>query len=375
MSSVYTPGLTVTEGTVITRERRLPLSGHVTVTTGETLHWNSTVARTELPGRVELINVAGKLGLDPAEVEKALLVKVGEPIQKDQPLARNRGFFGFFPATLTSPITGFLESVSGITGQVVLRCPPQPVEVKAYIDGVVEQVIEGEGVIVRSFGALIQGIFGIGGETSGPLRVVVSKPEQEMNPEMLTAEHKGCVLVGGPRVSRPFLERAIELGVGAVLAGGMDDQDLRDFLGYDLGVAITGSEDKGITVILTEGFGPLPISEKTFTILRKLEGQQASVSGATQIRAGVIRPEIIVPRLDAAQGWQQLEIQEESGSLELGTRVRIIREPHFGSFASIVGLPHEPQLIPSEAKVRVAELELPDGTRITLPRANLERIG
>ena len=74
-------------------------------------------------------------------------------------------------------------------------------------------------------------------------------------------------------------------------------------------------------------------------------------------------------------GEEQLEVQEESGALEIGKRVRIIREPHFGSFASIVGLPPEPQMIPSEAKVRVADLELPDGTRITLPRANLERAG
>ena len=51
MSSVYTPGLTVTEATVIIRERRLPLSGQVTVSHGEALHWDSTVARTDLPAR------------------------------------------------------------------------------------------------------------------------------------------------------------------------------------------------------------------------------------------------------------------------------------------------------------------------------------
>ena len=373
MSAVYTPGLTVTESTVVLRERRLPLPGQVLVQAGQRVDHNTVVARTELPGRIELVNVAGKLGLDASEINQALQVPVGGAIEKDQPLAKNRGFFGFFPATLKSPITGKVESASTITGQVLLRCPPQPVEVAAYIDGLVEEVLEGQGVIVRSFGALIQGIFGIGGEACGRLQFLVEGPHADLDPGVLLAEHKGKIVVGGSLVTRAFLERAVEVGVVAVLAGGIEDQDLRDFLGYDLGVAITGSEEKGITVIVTEGFGRIPMGQRTFEILKKFEGERASVSGATQIRAGVIRPEIIVPRLQG--DWQQETVAEETGALEIGTRVRIIREPNFGSFARIVELPQEPQIIPTEAKVRVATLELEDGSRLTLPRANLERVG
>ena len=371
--SVYTPGLSVCEATVLQRERRLPLPGQVTVQVGHKVSHDTVVARTELPGRVEMINVAGKLGLDPSEVTRALLVPVGQSIEKHQNLAKNRGFFGLFPATLVSPISGRVESISNITGQALLRCPPQPVEVRAYIDGIVDQVMEGEGVVVRSFGALIQGIFGIGGETSGELRLLVSGPDQDLPVSCLSPDHRGAVVVGGRLVTRSFLEEAARLGVAAVIAGGMDDADLRDFLGYDLGVAITGSEDKGITVILTEGFGPLPVSERTFALLRKLEGRRASVSGATQIRAGVIRPEIIVPDLHGS--WETQERVQETGALEVGSQVRIIREPHFGSFATVVELPHEPQPIPTEAKVRVAGLKLADGSMVMLPRANLERVG
>lgn len=373
MSAVYTPGLTVTEGVVLLRERRLPLPGQVAVEAGARVSHDTVVARTELPGRVELVNVAGKLGLDASEINQALQVPVGAAIVKDQPLAKNKGFFGFFPATLNSPITGKVESASSITGQVLLRCPPQPVEVMAYIDGLVDQVLPGQGVVVRSFGALIQGIFGIGGETSGELRFLVGEPHHQLDPASLKADHKGCIIVGGALVTRAFLERAVEVGVGAVIAGGINDQDLRDFLGYDLGVAITGSEEKGITAIVTEGFGSIPMSDRTFHILKKFQGQRASVSGATQIRAGVIRPEIIVPRLEGE--WEQQLVVEETGALEIGTRVRIIREPNFGCFAHIVELPHEPQDIPTEAKVRVATLKLEDGSLLTLPRANLERVG
>ncbi len=57
-----------------------------------------------------------------------------------------------------------------MTGQVIIREPPIPVEVDAYIDGVVSEVMPSEGVVVESEGAFLQGIFGVGGETIGPLR-------------------------------------------------------------------------------------------------------------------------------------------------------------------------------------------------------------
>ena len=37
------------------------------------------------------------------------------------------------------------------------------------------------------------------------------------------------------------------------------------------------------------------MAERTFSLLKSLEGKTASINGATQIRAGVIRPEVIVP--------------------------------------------------------------------------------
>ncbi len=71
-----------------------------------------------------------------------------------------------------APTDGTLESVSTVTGQAILREPPIPVEVDAYVDGVVVDVHEGQGVTVETRGTFIQGIFGIGGETSGTLHVV-----------------------------------------------------------------------------------------------------------------------------------------------------------------------------------------------------------
>ena len=67
-------------------------------------------------------------------------------------------------------------------------------------------------------------------------------------------------------------------------------------LGYDLGVAITGHEDIRPTLIITEGFGQIAMAGRTYELLAANAGRRASANGATQIRAGVLRPEIIIPQ-------------------------------------------------------------------------------
>jgi hypothetical protein len=54
--------------------------------------------------------------------------------------------------------------------------------------------------------------------------------------------------------------------------------------------------------------------------------------------------------------------------------VRIIRQPNFGRIGKVTALPVELQDIETEAKVRVLEVELDDGRRVLLPRANVEII-
>ncbi|MBQ7503364.1 hypothetical protein IJT93_11780 [bacterium] len=374
MSSAYVPGLTVSDFMELKLERRLPLKGKVVVKVGQKVSWNTVVANTLLPGRVELVNVASKLGIAPEEVLQAMRRKEGEAFEKDELLAQSKGLWGFFKSNLYSPITGTLESVSEVSGLAVLRAPASPVEVNAYVNGEIAEVMEDEGVVVRTQGAFLQGIFGIGGESAGEICMFCKSPSEETDINALSREHCGKILIGGSYTTCAFLKKAVECGVKAVVVGGISDRDLKDFLGYDLGVAITGSEQVGLTLILTEGFGRINMAERTFRLLQANSGRWASVSGATQIRAGVIRPEIIIPLSERPERSENAEKAEGVKGLAVGAAVRLIREPHFGELAEVVSLPPEPELIPTGAKVRVAELKLEGGEVMRLPRANLELI-
>ena len=371
MAHAYTPGLKVLENTSVEKERRLPLKGEVLVDKGTDVSPEKIVARTHLPGNVQMVNVANLLNVDAQDVPGFMLIDIGKNVSKDDLLAETKGLFGLFKSEVKSPVDGVVESVSNVTGQVVIREAPVPVEVDAYMNGNVSEIMDKEGVVITSNAVFIQGIFGMGGENRGNLRVLVNDREDELNEEMITADMKGSVIVGGSYISLKAFKKAISVGVSAVVVGGFNYHDLKEILGYTLGVAITGSEDIGTSIILTEGYGKIPMGSRSFDILKKHDGNFTSVNGATQIRAGVIRPEIVIP-INNVDDLDSNVKKNEMGITE-GSLVRVIRSPYFGQIGTVKALPHELHKMESETMVRVAEVEIND-QKFVIPRANLEMV-
>ena len=381
MTHAYTPGLRLAEKIRIRKSRNLPLPGDVIVKKGDTVKSSDVVARTNLPGKVHSVNVVNRLAILPGDLRKYMLKKEGESVQKDELIAETMPFIKMFKSICLSPITGNIETISDITGQVLLREPPKPVQISAYIDGRVVEIIEKEGVVIETYATFIQGIFGIGGETTGELQIVADSPDDIVEPEDLNETHKGKIIICGSIIYYNAIQKALDIGVKGIVVGGIRDKDINELLGYDLGIAITGSEDINITLIITEGFGQIRMAQKTFDILKHREGSMASINGATQIRAGVVRPEIIIPYNNEYTDKASETITEgesstndESGGISTGDSIRIIRNPHFGKIGKVKALPSELRTIETEAKARVLEVEFPDGQTAVVPRANVEAI-
>ncbi len=370
ITHAYTPGLTVSESVTLRKTRRLPLPGQIHVAPGQPVAATDVVASTQLPGNVSTVNVAHELNVNPEEVPRLVLKAEDEKVQSGEIIAEYRALWGIFHSVARSPVAGTVESISDMTGQVLIRGEPLPVEVTAYVDGMVVEVVGDEGVIVECHGAMVQGIIGIGAEAHGKLALLVDSPDQVLEAEHISEQHAGQIIVGGAAVTYTALEQAREIGVAGIVVGAIYGDDLDQFLGEPLGVAITGQEDAGITLVITEGFGQIPMAERSFQLLRNHTGEAASINGTTQIRAGVMRPEVIIPH-------PSREVQpapSQSWHLTTGSRVRLIRDPYFGLLGKIVELPEELQTIETEARVRVARVELEDGRQATVPRANIELI-
>ena len=373
MAHAYTPGLRVSERTTIRKERRLPIAGTVLVEQGARVRAEDIVARAELPGDVATVNVINLLGITPQDVPNYMLKQVGDAVAQDEPIAETRPWIKWLKSVARSPADGTIETISNITGQVLLRLAPRPVELTAYLDGTIVEVQEGDGVAVETRGAFVQGIFGVGGEVAGEIASVAGRPDAEIGPSDLSEELAGKIVLAGSVVTSEVYERASGLGIAALVCGGFHDRDLRKLLGYDLGVAITGHERIKPILIITEGFGPIAIAQATFDLLQAHVGHRASANGATQIRAGVLRPEIIIPAAEGDAAWAAEEERQALG-LTPGSLVRIIREPGFGRIGQVKSLPSGVQAIESEAQVRVVEVEFAGGETSIVPRANVEAI-
>jgi transcription antitermination factor NusG len=155
------------------------------------------------------------------------------------------------------------------------------------------------------------------------------------------------------------------------VVGGFNYYDLEEILGYTLGVAITGSEEIETSLIVTEGYGNIKMSKRTFDLLSDYNKKFASINGATQIRAGVIRPEIVIPLKE--KNLKKDPLSSTSQGIQKGSLVRVIRAPHFGSMGKVVELPPELQKMESETMVRVAIIKI-DNEKLIIPRSNLEMV-
>ena len=371
MGSAYTPGLTVSGDTVVQRTRRLPIRGEVLVKVGDSVEPDDVLAKAMLPGPQQAIKLAESLGVEAGEVGAFFNLSVGDPVEKGQLIAATKGIWGLFKKEVYSEYEGTIEAVSEVTGHVLVREPSVPVEMSCYITGKIVEVMEAEGAVVEARCALVQGIFGVGGERNGVLRVAVDSADVVFDAEHVQDGDAGKILVGGSGTTYEGITRAAKAGVVGLIVGAVRDMDLTKYLGYDIGVAITGQEDIPLTLVVTEGFGELRMARRTFELLQSLDGKRASMNGATQIRAGVIRPEIIVP-LAASAAAERVEVKPQA--LAVGTPIRVIREPYFGQLGAVTGLPAQLQTVDSGARVRVLTAKLEDGQDVTVPRANVEII-
>jgi hypothetical protein len=230
-------------------------------------------------------------------VKDHLTKHIGESVEKDEVVAIARSFFGRQTRMARSPIDGIVEDFSAKTGRMMIKGHPIPVEVYAHIPGKVTELYDNEGARLETQGYQHHGLFGVGGETHGELALAVESGDTPLTSAEIKQEHSGKILVGGSVATLDALREAVKQGVKGIIVGGVDQKDLTYFLGYELGVGVTGGEDIGLTLILTEGFGVNPVDDTLFGFFKEHVGDLACIDGATHFKSRSQRPEIIIPNL------------------------------------------------------------------------------
>ena len=369
MAQLFTPGLQISPGTVVSKRRELSRQGRVLVSVGQEVRADTVVAEADREGELRIVRVADELGVEPASLEKYMRVGVGGAVREGECIAEAKGLWGLFRSSVPAPMSGIVEFISSATGHVGIRAPNKIIELRAYIDGVVSRVDPGRGVVIEARATFAQGIFGVGGERTGALKMLGVAAQHSITESDIPEDLVGSVVVGGHSPTLEALRKAARGGAVGFITGSIDDTTLREYVGYDIGVALTGDEPVSMTLIVTEGFGNIPMNQRIVDVLEQVSGARASINGSTQVRAGALRPEIIAPPSEAIT---------DSGpsvpvGLEEGAPVRLIRVPYFGKRGIVTRLPRELVQIETGAYARVAYVRLEGEQReVVVPRANLE---
>ncbi len=351
---MYYPSETrVTPLTTIRRERLLPAPGEVLLRVGDRVEPATVVARAALLGKLHVIKAAKTLSVKDDELTEYMLKEVGDLLEAGEPIAAKKGLFR---STCRSPVSGRLAAIT--KGELLVVEPsPDILELKAYIYGQVKALIPHYGAVIETTGALIQGLWGIGEEAFGVLKMLVDDPAQSVEPEAIDAGCHGTIIVGGASVSQEALLQAEQVQARGMIVGSLE--------------ASLQAVSPPFPIIATEGVGQIPISSPIFEVLQANEGQEVSISAKTRLRWNVIRPEIIIP-VSADKAPEP----EPTGEVALqeGVRVRITRQPHLGAVGVVTAVPSKAQPLDFGARLRGAEVELEGNEKVFIPWANLELI-
>lgn len=367
--SLYVPAgaSPLVTGALARIERRLPHPGEILVRVGQRVDPDTLVARAFVPAAPQIINLARILMISPSRVKRALCHSVGANIAKGDLLARS-GRFGM--KKYLSPISGVLTDADDVTGYVTIVPDPERYELYANIPGVVTEVLPYEGVHIETVSAQVYGIFGIGTSQYGVLQLMVTDPSEPVTPDKIDARFAFSIIIGGSSISAAALQRAAEERVRGVIVGGIDEAELRAFLGingYELWEI--GPPDwrlpslphpvADLVVIVTEGFGVRPMSRPFFDLLASYAGREALIEGVTHVWGATRQPRVVIPLTTRAAG---ASIDAPRPVVRSGAYVRVLHQPYLGTFGQVRALSPAPQRLPSRVRTPVAEVVLEDET-------------
>ncbi len=338
--------------TRIHRERVLPKPGEVLVHPGDRVESTQVVARTNLPSDFRIVAVARLLDVSASEAEDCLRVKLGDIVHRGDIIARRVGLLG---RSVESPIDGIMTATGG--GRALIEAQPTPFELHAHIPGTVLNIRDDQVVSIETTGALIQGAWGSGEESVGALKGITRRSSESLQARAIDPSCHGSVLVAGTILDRETLARAQEVEVRGIVTGGLSPE------------LIPTAERLPFPIIVTDGFGDLPMMKDIFNLLKDNEEREVSVSGQTEMRWGSKRPELIIPMPNRKLSADEME---RHGELTQGARVRVVRAPYLGSVGTVIDIPRYARRIATGARAYCAEVNIGQDEPVFVPLVNLE---
>jgi len=337
----------------VERERRLPRPGQVRVVEGREVTFADVIAATPRRHHILLLDIARMLDVSPEEARAALRVQAKDRVEKGDVLAEIRR--GLKRRRVVAPQRG---RVMGIDRQarLLLRVGVDWDEIRAGLNGRIIRVIESWGAVVRAEGSYVEGMWGNGRISAGLLRPLTTRRTMPVDEEDLGLEHRGMVGVAGYCIDPVVLERAEELSFRGLIVGG---------LSYE---CLSRARKVSFPILVTDGFGPVPMNEEAFRLLTSAEGRSAVVLAEPWDQELGLRPCVMLDLPHITQTEQILAGEH----LLPGQTVRILSATQPDQVGTVLSSQPRWEILPHGLRTLVVDVRLRNGEHVAVPIVNIE---
>ncbi len=267
-----------------------------------------------------------------------ILKKEGERVEYGQIVAGKKLhlYLPLYTKKVVSPCAGKITKIDYDNGKIFIQKDVPTTEMKAHYWGTISKIIPQYGAEIEFSGYILGGAFGTKDIAWGKL----------VNNNADTKEN----IIFSEYLSSNDINRIIEYKPAGIIVGSID------YEGIEL------LENCCITSIIIEGFGRLQVNEDYENLLAQSVGRNIILNASTQVRAGVIRPEIIIP--------SDKEFYTYKKSKE---KYKMIWGKYYGKRGVIKGSPRYGETS-SGIKTWLCDVLCDNGKEITLPLNNLHLI-
>jgi hypothetical protein len=338
----------------IVRERVLPVAGKVNVHINQRVNPTDVIAEASYAREHVLLDVGRTLGISPAAADKLIRVKEGDRLAQGALVAEGRGLFA---RSIKAPRPGRVMIAGG--GQVLMEVGDTRVELRAGLPGVVTQVLPERGVVIRTAGALIQGVWGNGRIDNGLMVSLLEKPDDVLNADRLDVSLRGSVILGGHVRDLETLKAAAELPVRGLILSSL------------LSPLIVPAYQMRYPIIVMDGFGAMPMNSAAFRLLTTNNKREVTVNAEHFDRYSGNRPEVIIPLPVSNEPPEPNSFE----TFTVGQTVRLRRPPSAGMIGTLANLPAGLSTLSNGLRAPAAEIKLENGETVLVPLVNLEVVG
>ncbi|MEI7846476.1 MAG: hypothetical protein WCK35_11800 [Chloroflexota bacterium] len=340
--------------TMIIRKRMLPCAGRVTVKVGQKVEPSDVVAETVLARQHIVLDIAQRFNVSTRRATALIKIKKGQRVNEGEILAESEGLFG---REVKAPAEGKIVALGA--GKLVLESGGSPFELLAGMQGTVTEVIANHGVVIRSTGCVIQGLWGNGHLDTGVMMSVMEGADEVFDPARLDVSVRSAIILGGHVDNPDVFKVAHDLPVRGLIVASMSAELL------PLASMVS------FPVMVIEGFGRRPINTSAYKLLSTNIRRVITLNAMVFDRLKGNRPELYIS-LPVSQDPPK---PSELDTFTVGQIVRVISMTLPARIGTLYQINPFQTRLSNGLRAKTAEIELESGEKISAPFTNLEVLG